>query len=105
MDDYLCVTLLSRPNEPEAEFTGRLIGFWTHILRDRESDFEKVYAEAVAFERNGDRLGRRYLVEADVAGVLASECAAAGLDHEPIDADDLFSKYEAVPPEWMWIEH
>ena len=37
--------------------------------------------------------------------MLESELAAAGLDHEPIDRDDLYSKYEASPPEWMQIEH
>jgi hypothetical protein len=75
------------------------------MLRAREADFEKVYAETVAFEREGDRLARKYLVEAEVAPVLESEFRAAAMDYAPIDPDDLYSKYEATPPEWFWIEH
>ena len=105
MDEYLCITVLSRPGESEADFKARLSAFWTHMLRTRETDFERVYAETTQFERDGDRLGRKYLVEAEVAPVLEGELRAAGLGHEPIDPDDLYSKYEAVPPEWMWIEH
>ncbi len=105
MDEYLCLTLLSRPGEPEGEFKARLSAFWTRMLRERPADFEKVYAEAVAFEPHGGRLSRRYLVEAGAADVLAAELAAAGLEHAPIDPDDLYSKYEAAPPDWFWIEH
>ena len=105
MDEYLCLTVLSRPSEPDAEFKARLSAFWTTMLRTRPDDFEKVYAEAVAFERHADRASRRYLIEAGVAGVLEAELPAAGLDHAPLDADDLYSKYEAAPPEWFWIEH
>jgi hypothetical protein len=105
VDEYLCLTLLSRPGEAEPEFKARLSAFWTRMLRERPAEFEKVYAEAVAFEPQADRLGRRYLVEADVATGLAVELAAAGLDYRPIDPDDVYSKYEAAPPEWLWIEH
>jgi hypothetical protein len=105
VDEYLCLTLLSRPGEAEADFKARLSAFWTRMLRERPADFEKVYAEAVAFDRQTDRLGRRYLVEAGAAGVLAPELAAAGLDHAPLDPDDVYSKYEAAPPDWFWIEH
>lgn len=105
MTDYLCLTVLSRPGESEPDFKSRLSAFWTRMLRERPADFEKVYAETVAFEPQTDRLGRRYLIEADAAGVLEPELAAAGLDHAPIDPDDVYSKYEAAPPEWFWIEH
>ena len=105
MDEYLCLTLLSRPGESEADFKARLSAFWTRMLREKPAEFEKVYAETVAFERQTDRLSRKYLVEAGVIGVLGSELSAAGLDHAPIDPDDLYSKYEAAPPEWMQIEH
>ncbi|MDB5308336.1 MAG: hypothetical protein JWO38_2538 [Gemmataceae bacterium] len=105
MDEYLCLTLLSRPGEDEAPFKARLSAFWTRMLREKPADFEKVYAEMVAFEAQTDRLGRKYLVEAEVVGVLEPELRAAGLDHLPIDPDDLYSKYEAAPPEWFWIEH
>lgn len=105
MDEYLCLVVLSRPSEREGEFKSRLSAFWTKMLRERPDDFEKVYAEAVAFDRQTDRLSRRYLIEAGVADVLTAELPSAGLDHAPIDADDLYTKYEAAPPEWFWIEH
>ena len=48
---------------------------------------------------------RQYLVGVEVADVLATELIGAGIDHDPIDADDLYSKYEAAPPEWFQIPH
>ncbi|MFL5342598.1 MAG: hypothetical protein ACJ8F7_20895 [Gemmataceae bacterium] len=105
MDEYICITVLSNPGEAQADFAARLSRFWTQMLRTRKADFERVYAETTAFEPHGDRLSRRYLAEAGVREVLERELAAAGVKFEPVDADDLYSKYEAVPPEWMWIEH
>jgi hypothetical protein len=105
MDEYLCITLLSRPNENQSEFSGRLSQFWTYMLRTHPAEFEKVYAETTAFGAHGDRSSRQYLVEKNVADLLKQEFSAAALDHEPIDPDDIFSKYEAAPPDWMWIEH
>ena len=105
MDEYVCITVLSRPGEGQAEFAARLSRFWTHMLRSRKPDFEKVYAETTAFEETGDRWSRQYLAEVGVADVVEAELRAAGLDFEPVDRDELFSKYEAVPPEWMQIEH
>lgn len=105
MDEYLCLTVRSRPGEPEKEFAGRLSQFWTHMLRNRTADYEKVYAEARAFESEGDFLVRKYLLEEGVADVLEAELDAQGLDFIPIDRDDVYSKYEAVVTEWMQIEH
>jgi len=105
VDEYLCLTLLARPSESEADFKARLSTFWTSVLRTKPDDFEKVYAEAVAFERHADRLGRRYLIEAGVADALCESLAKAGLEFQPLDPDDLYSKYEAAPPDWFWIEH
>jgi hypothetical protein len=105
VDEYLCVTVRSRPGEAEADFKARLSSFWTHMLRTRQADFEKVYAETTRFEPDGDRLTRKYLVEGSVATLLERELAAAGVEHAPIDRDDVYTKYEAVPPEWMQIEH
>ena len=105
MDDYVCITVLSKPAESEADFSARLSRFWTHMLRTRKPDFEKVYAETTTFEDNGDHLTRQYLAELAVADVVESELAAAQLDFEPIDRDEVYSRYEAVPPEWMQIEH
>src|SRR5260221_14656910 len=104
MDDYLCLTLLAQPGEPEAAFKARLSAFWTSMLREKPDKFEKVYAEAVAFEHHADRLGRRYLIESGVADPLQAALASAGIAHQPIDPDDLYSRYEAAPPEWFWIE-
>ena len=75
------------------------------MLREQPAAFEKVYAEATEFEPHADRLGRKYLIEAGVADELDAALAAAGLDHQPIDPDDVYSKYEAAPPDWFWIEH
>lgn len=105
MEEYLCITVLSRPAESEPEFAARLSRFWTHMLRNHKDAFEKVYAETTAFGNEDGRATRQYLVEQGVADLLEREFAANGLEHEPIDRDDVFSKYEATPPDWMWIEH
>jgi hypothetical protein len=105
VDEFVCVTLLSEAGEDQAAFSARLSRFWTHLLRTRPSDFAQVYAEASQFERRGDRLARQYLLREPVLSILEDEFAAAGLSHEPVDRDDLFTKYEAVAPEWMQIEH
>jgi hypothetical protein len=75
------------------------------MLRNYKADFEKVYAEKAAFDPKGDRLARQYLARADVVPLLETEFASAGLQHEAVDPDDTYSKYEAVAPEWMQIEH
>jgi hypothetical protein len=105
MDDYLCITVTSNPGEAQADFASRLSHFWTHMLRNHPAEFEKVYAETTAFDSHGEQLSRQYLVEEGVAELLKREFAAAGIGHEPIDRDDVYSKFEATPPEWMWIEH
>lgn len=105
VEEYVCLTLRSRLGEAEAAFKARLSTFWTGVLRITPADFEKVYAEAAAFERLADRLERRYLIEAVVADSLAVALTSGQLDFQPIDPDDLYSKYEAAPPEWFWIEH
>lgn len=106
MDEYLCITLLSKPSEAEAGFASRLSAFWTHMLRNHESDFEKIYAESSAFEKKDDaRLGRKYLIESDVATRLAAQLKSQSMEFEPIDDDEVYSKFEATPPEWFWIEH
>jgi hypothetical protein len=105
MDDYVYVVVQSHPGEGEADFSARLSRFWTHMLRDLPDEFERVYAETTKFARSDGRLSRTYLAELDVADRLEAEFAEAGIDHEPIDRDDLYPKYEAAPPDWMQIEH
>lgn len=105
MDEFVCLTVCSHPGEDRAAFAGRLSRFWTHMLRTRPDEFAKVYAEATAFDLAGDRLTRQYLAEPGVTDLLTRELAVAGVAFEPIDPDDLFTKYEAVAPDWMQIEH
>jgi hypothetical protein len=105
MDDYVCITVVSRPGEGQGEFAARLSQFWTQMLRQRKSDFEKVYAETTTFEESQGCWSRQYLAQMAVVNLLEGELKAAGVDFEPIDREELFSKYEAVPPEWMQVEH
>jgi hypothetical protein len=105
VDKYILLTVLGRQGEAEADFALRLSGFWTGVLRDRPDDFEKVYAESTRFEARGNRPARQYLAEAAVAATLEARLRDAGLDFEPIDRDDLYSKYEASGADWMQIEH
>ena len=105
MDEYVCITVVSRAGEAQADFASRLSQFWTHMLRNHKGDFEKVYAETTAYGTQGEAVTRQYLVEAGVVDLLERELAAANVSHAPIDRDDTYSKYEATPPDWMWIEH
>lgn len=105
MDDYLSITLRSRAGESEEAFQGRMATFWTHMLRTRPDDYEKVYAVATHFEHAGDVLTRQYLFEAAVVNVLTAELQQAALAFDDVDEDDMYSKYEAAPPDWFWIEH
>ena len=73
MTEYLSVTLLGNPGESEAGFKSRLTAFWTHMLRNRPDDYEKVFAEASRFGIEGGRVSRQYLVEADVIDAVAVE--------------------------------
>ncbi|MFO0807351.1 MAG: hypothetical protein U0746_01870 [Gemmataceae bacterium] len=101
----MSITVRSQAGETESAFKARLSAFWTHMLRNFPDDFERVYAETTAFESDDECLTRQYLVEAEVGDRLEREFATAGISHDPIDRDDVYSKYEATPPEWMWIEH
>ena len=105
MDEYLCITVVSRPGEAKGHFAARLSQFWTHMLRTRKPEFEKVYAETTAFGTQGECVTRQYLVKAEVVDLLEREFSAGGIGHDEIDRDDTYSKYEATPPDWMWIEH
>ena len=103
--EYLCLTILARPGETEAAFKTRISEFWTTVVRGLPDLFEKVYAETTAFEPHADLLSRKYLVEADSANELTQVMTRSQMDHLPLDPDDLYTKYEAAPPEWFWIEH
>jgi len=105
VDEYLSVTLKSRVAEVEEDFKKRLIVFWSHMIRDRPDEYKEVYAETTRFEPSGNRMTRKYLVAARIAELLEAELSAAGIDFDPIDVDDHYSKYEATPPEWFQIPH
>ena len=105
MDEYVCVTVKSRPGEGAGEFHKRLVAFWSHVLRSRKDEYEQVYAETTRFEATGDRATRQYMIGTAVVDVLVAEMDKAGIDHDPVDADDLYSKYEATPPDWFQIPH
>ena len=105
MADYICLTLLSNPGEGEAAFKARLAAFWTHMLRNKPTAYEGVYAEATQFERMEDQLTRQYLVEDRAIDALAPELAAHGVLAAPVDRDETYSKYEATSPDWFQIEH
>lgn len=105
MDDYVCIDVQSDPDEPADIFNKRLIAFWSHMLRSRPSEYLRVHAESAQSESHASRWSRKYLVGVDVVDVLADEMARAGIYYGPIDRDDLYSKYEAAPPEWFQIPH
>ena len=105
VENLVCITVVSRGRESPAEFSTRLTQFWTLMLRETEADFEKIFAESTQFETMGEKLGRQYLVETDVVAVLEIRLKSAGFTFEPVDSDELYSKYEASPPDWMQIEH
>ncbi|CAN5139477.1 hypothetical protein BH11PLA2_BH11PLA2_47800 [soil metagenome] len=105
MTEYVLITLVSATAEAEAAFKGRIAAFWTHMVRNQPDEYEKMYAEATKFVTGEGCLHRQYMAEAGVIEVLTRELTAAGLAFEPVDEDDLYSKYEATPPDWFWIEH
>jgi hypothetical protein len=105
VDEYLCVSVKSRSGEGTDDFNKRLIDFWSHMIRDRPAEYVDVYAETTRYEPFGDCMTRKYLVGVGAAAVVESELTTAGIDFEPIDADDVYSKYEATPPEWFQIPH
>ena len=105
MTEYVCLTLVAEAGEAEAAFKSRLAAFWTHMLRNRPDDYERVYAEATRFAAADGRVTRQYMVEADAAGSVTAELAAGGIAFEPVDPDDTYSKYEAASPDWFQIEH
>ena len=105
MDEFVCVTLLANPGEPDAAFQRRLTEFWTHLLRTRPAVYEGVYAEARDYDRDDAVTARRYMVRTDAAGDVAAELAAKAVGVGVIDPDDGYSKAEASSSEWFQIPH
>jgi hypothetical protein len=105
VDEYACVTVWSNPGESANEFRRRLTAFWSEMIRSRPDEYAMVYAESTEFEPHGERLGRQYLIAATIVETMAKELSAARIDHDPVDLDDLYSKYEASGPNWFQIPH
>ena len=105
MTEYLCLTILGDAGEPEANLKARLTAFWTHMIRNKPDDYERVYAEATRFGGADGRPSRQYMVEVDAIDAVTAELSAAGLAFTPPDRDDTYSKYEATSPDWFQIEH
>ena len=105
VEDYLCITVQSQPGESQDAFKSRLSVMWSAMLREDDVQFENVYAETVRFEQKNSCWTRQYLVAEPAVEDVERRMLEAGVDFQPIDRDDRFSKYEAAPPEWMQIEH
>src|SRR5215213_627431 len=90
VDEYVDVTVKSRPGEGPDEFNKRLIAFWSHVLRSRPEEYAQVYAETTRFGAAGGRVTRQYMIGTAVAAVLVAEMDGAGIDHDPVDPDDLY---------------
>jgi hypothetical protein len=105
LTEYVRLTLLGRTGESEPGFKARLTAFWTHMLRTRPTDYERVFAEATRFEHCNGRVARQYLVDVDAANTLTAELLTHDLDFDPIDRDDTYTKYEATSPDWFQLDH
>jgi hypothetical protein len=105
MTEYLCVTLLARAGETEDAFKTRLTVFWTHLIRTQPDTYAAVFAEAKAFDTTDDRVSRAYMVEAGAADAVAEALTTNGVEAAPVDADDVYTKYEASGSEWFQIAH
>jgi hypothetical protein len=105
LTEYVCLTVLANAGETEAAFKARLAAFWTHMIRNRKDDYERVYAEATRFGVTDGRISRQYMVEVNAAEVVTAELSANGVAFSPVDADDTYTKYEAASPDWFQIPH
>ena len=75
------------------------------MVRNFPDDFEKVYAESTSFEQVNDVLHRKYLIETEVTAKIISRLKDNNFICSEVDFADIYSKYEATPPDWFWIEH
>lgn len=105
VEEFARLTVCSRENESQGEFNKRLIDFWTRFLRVQTEEYKRVYAETARFEIMAAGFARQYLVGCEICSLIQSELLNSRIDFEPIDEDDLYSKYEATPPEWFQIPH
>ena len=105
MTEFLCLTLLAEAGETEAAFRSRLTALWSALLKTLPTEYERIYSEATAFDREGDAVARRYMIDPAVVGTLLPLLARHDIAHLPLDEDDLYSKAEASSNEWFQLEH
>ena len=105
MIEYVCLTLLAEAGETEAAFTSRLTALWSRMLKTTPDEYERIYSEAVRFEREGATVARRYMIDPAVLGTLLPLLDAEKIGSLPVDADELYSKAEASSNEWFQLEH
>ena len=105
LTEYICLTLLAEPGEAESAFKARLTAFWTHMIRNKLSDYERVYAEGTRFSVMEGCVSRQYMVEVEAATALIAELMTSGIEFSPLDEDDTYTKYEATSPDWFQIDH
>jgi hypothetical protein len=103
--EYLCLTLLANPGEPEAAFKARLTAFWTLLLRTQPDTYKAVFAEAKHFDTTDGRPSRAYMVEVGVVDAVVAALVASGVSALVPDPDDTYTKYEASGSEWFQIPH
>jgi hypothetical protein len=103
--EYVCVSVPGHRDETEAAFRARLTQFWTHMVRTLPEVYESVYAEATAFGQAAGTLTREYMMTPDAYAVIGQELIAQGFAAPTADEDELYTKYEATPPDWFWLEH
>lgn len=105
MEEFARLTIFSRENEPQEQFNKRLIDFWTRFLRGWPEEYKRVHAETARFELRTTRFARQYFLGCEISPLIQRELGSSQVDFESIDEDDLYSKYEATPPEWFQIPH
>ena len=82
-----------------------LTALWSAMLKTLPTEYERIYSEATAFDREGGTVARRYMIDPAVLGSLLPLLARHGIAHLPLDEDDLYSKAEASSNEWFQLEH
>ncbi len=105
MSEYLCLTLMAEAGETESAFKARLTAFWSHVIRTLPDTYEAVYAEAKHFDSTDGRVSRQYMVEVDATTAVTEALTQQGIATAPVDADDIYTKYEASGSEWFQIDH
>lgn len=104
-DDFLCLTIVGRPEEDEHAFRKRLTEFWSFFLRNYPDEYESVYAEAKDFEIEQGRIIRQYMIVPTIAEMLSAQFREHHFEHWTWTDDDLYSKAEASSSEWFQIPH